>query len=138
MDGWRLFSLLNLSYNPSTSVVGFMRDSTSLLFTLNQTTMTKTVSNDYFDNNYEEVKNTPWMYFNRISFDEVMDRSSSWDPDFEGSIIRVENENTGIISEMYIKGKNKVKTILSELHDENLITHYDSETMYQNYTYGDN
>ena len=108
-----------------------LRDSFLPLVHLNHTTVTHTqFDEEYFDNNVEMIRNTPWMVFPQYTLDELLQRSDSWDSNFEGRIIRVEDIESGVISEMYFTDTKSVNRVVNELIDDSHIISYDKELMY--------
>ena len=97
----------------------------------NQTTMSHNqFDEEYFDNNVEMIRNTPWGVFPQYTLEELLHRSNSWDPHFDGRIIRVEDIESGVISEMYFTDTKSVNRVVNELIDDSHIISYDNELMY--------
>ena len=70
------------------------------------------------------------MVFPQYTLDELLERSDSWDSNFDGRIIRVEDIESGVISEMYFTDTKSVDRVINELTDDSHIISYDKELMY--------
>ena len=62
------------------------------------------VSDNYFKNDWYNVYHSTYTH---MSYQSVIDWVESWDDQFEGVILRVEDRETGLISETYFDNSER-------------------------------
>ena len=84
-----------------------------------------------FKNKWEEIKNTPEKRFRSIGFNDMIMMSTSWDCEFQGTIVRTEDPKTGKITEKVYKRDSEARRD-SQANEARgmMITSYNRESMY--------
>jgi hypothetical protein len=86
---------------------------------------------DYFDNDWQAVADTPACRFTRVPFIDLLQRAASWDAEFTGAVMRIEDPETGKVTEKRYKRVSTVHRTVQNLEQQNkLVTVYTAERMY--------
>lgn len=86
---------------------------------------------EYNESEHNRMMEAPSKAFRSVEFREVLERASSWDCYLKGAILRVEDPDSGIISEKHCKTEAKASKELMRLEDAGLIvTMYNSNNLY--------
>jgi hypothetical protein len=84
-----------------------------------------------YPNKWAEIRDTPVESFRPMRFRDVFMRAGCWDSELEGMVIRVENSETGTITEKRYKRIGRALNYQSEQEAlGNIVTSYDNEQLY--------
>ena len=97
-----------------------------------------TEMSDYFQNDWQAVHDTPASRFRRAPFIDVMRRATSWDDGLEGAVMRLEDPETGKVTEKRYKRVTSLDRTVRNHEKKNLIvTVYTADQMYCTVGVGD-
>lgn len=91
-----------------------------------------------YPNKWAEIRDTPVEAFRQMRFRDVFMRAGCWDSELEGMVIRVEDSETGLITEKRYKRIGRALNYQSEQEAlGNIVTAYDNEQLYCSHGFND-